>query len=121
MNRLAAHIATPPPWPISCNGLCLMRCASLRTRMPTRWSPSAWSGCWLLANSRNEPSMPDGQSNPLSIVHDWLPAYPADHPLSRRLRRALIHQLKRFPQPLDHMAVAVSGGPDSAMLAVELA
>lgn len=65
--------------------------------------------------------MPDGQSNPLSIVHDWLPAYPADHPLSRRLRRALIHQLKRFPQPLDHMAVAVSGGPDSAMLAVELA
>lgn len=51
----------------------------------------------------------------------WLVSYPSDQTASRRLRRALFQAIKQVSLPLDQMAVAVSGGPDSAMLAVEAA
>lgn len=54
-------------------------------------------------------------------VQSWLLSYPSDQALSRRLRKALVQVVKTASQPLEQVAVAVSGGPDSALMAVELA
>lgn len=51
---------------------------------------------------------------------NWIDHYPADDKSSAVLRTLLCEALSRVDVPLEHMAVAVSGGPDSALMAVEL-
>ncbi len=54
-------------------------------------------------------------------MQDWLTRYSTDSPGSQQLRNALAQALDQANVSLSRLAVAVSGGPDSAVLAIELA
>lgn len=53
-------------------------------------------------------------------MNRWLDHYPADHAGAKALRHSIRDAWARTGIPLDRMAVAVSGGPDSAAMAVQL-
>lgn len=54
-------------------------------------------------------------------VNSWIHRYPADHAETLVLRKPVVTALKRADASLERMGVAVSGGPDSAIMAVQLA
>lgn len=57
----------------------------------------------------------------VNTLNSWITRYPVDHPDAVALRKPLRKALKQAGLPLDRVAVAVSGGPDSALMAVQLA
>lgn len=54
-------------------------------------------------------------------MNRWIDDYPAHEASSLALRKSIRNALRRMQIPLNRMAVAVSGGPDSAVMTVELA
>src|SRR5690606_10836823 len=92
---------------------------------------SVLSACWPTAATKKPETSRQGwvfrgaQPCPaacqVNTLNSWITRYPVDHPDAVALRKPLRKALKQAGLPLDRVAVAVSGGPDSALMALQLA